>query len=681
MPTSRVGVSVVVVVFNIPREAPRTLLSLSAAYQRGIRAAEYEVIVVDNGSTPAVASAEVESFGANFRLIRMQPGSPSPAAAINRGIAEARGRLIGVVIDGARIATPGLLRFAMHGARVSKRAVVGAVGWYLGFDLQRRQVDLPGAVQTREDALLESIGWPADGYRLFEISTMDEPSREGWFDQLAESNALFMHRDTWMRLGGYDERFDLPGGGLACADVYSRAMELPDVQPVVLLGEGVFHQFHGGIATNAAGNVHRARVTQWTEQYTAIRGKAYRHPQGPPPVYVGAVPRPMLRHFTWAAIRALHHERSALQPTLDRQLWGPAAPAPASPAVVPLLELARTELRAGRVDAGVAVARVIRQREPDEPECLRILSLAGGADNGHAPSAHYFAAVGEAYHIAGDDRAESQYLAALKRQPMLVRARSGLARLRLPGDDCYQWLERLHREIRPAIYLETGVTDSAAIGFALPPTLAIGVGLEPTVMLRARTETHIFPEPTESFFARRGPDRLMAGRRLGLGLIGGVHLFEQALRDFIRLESYCDRGSLILVVNTIPLDEAAQRRERTAAMSFHTGDIWKLVLLLGDLRPDLEIFTIAAPPSGLTVIAGFGDRREDFADRAGEAVARYAGLPYSSIEGSRRTAALNVVGNDWPLVAGRLAALGIIAESGDERDAAPQRVAEESFRG
>jgi len=44
--------SVVVVVHNIPREASRTLYSLSPHYQRHIAAQDYEVIVVDNGSTP-----------------------------------------------------------------------------------------------------------------------------------------------------------------------------------------------------------------------------------------------------------------------------------------------------------------------------------------------------------------------------------------------------------------------------------------------------------------------------------------------------------------------------------------------------------------------------------------------------------------------------------------------------
>jgi hypothetical protein len=33
--------------------------------------------------------------------------------------------------------TPGLIQFARHGARLYDRAVVAALGWYLGFDIQR----------------------------------------------------------------------------------------------------------------------------------------------------------------------------------------------------------------------------------------------------------------------------------------------------------------------------------------------------------------------------------------------------------------------------------------------------------------------------------------------------------------------------------------------------------------
>src|SRR5437879_7615949 len=85
----RVGLSIVVVAYNMPRELPRTLLSLSANYQRHVHADDYEIIVVDNSSTPPVDRSVIDGLRGNFHLIRIDPAPPSPAHAVNRGIAEA----------------------------------------------------------------------------------------------------------------------------------------------------------------------------------------------------------------------------------------------------------------------------------------------------------------------------------------------------------------------------------------------------------------------------------------------------------------------------------------------------------------------------------------------------------------------------------------------------------------
>lgn len=195
------GMSVVVVVYNMPREAPRTLHSLSADYQRYIDAEDYEVIVVDNGSNPPFDPELLQSLSGNFRLIRIDDAPPSPAQAVNRGLAAARGDIVGVMIDGARIVTPGLLHFALHGARLYDKTVVATLGWYLGHDFQGWSIQT-GYDSVREDALLASIDWPNDGYRLFEIGTMDESSVDGWFQPISESNALFLRRELWESLGG-----------------------------------------------------------------------------------------------------------------------------------------------------------------------------------------------------------------------------------------------------------------------------------------------------------------------------------------------------------------------------------------------------------------------------------------------------------------------------------------------
>ncbi len=197
-------VSVVVVVHNMQREAARTLYSLSADYQRDIDPDDYEIIVVDNGSSPAFDTDAFKDLRGNFRVIRLYPAPPSPAHAINVGLASARGDVIGVMIDGARIVTPGLLHYARSGVRMFPGAVVATLGWYLGYDQQRWGIDC-GYNKDREDALLETIDWKNNGYRLFDVSAGDETTVDGWFGVICESNALFLSRDNWTLMNGVDE--------------------------------------------------------------------------------------------------------------------------------------------------------------------------------------------------------------------------------------------------------------------------------------------------------------------------------------------------------------------------------------------------------------------------------------------------------------------------------------------
>jgi hypothetical protein len=290
-----VKLSVVVVVYNMPREAPRTLFSLSTAYQLEIDRDDYEVIVVENGSTQPLDAAEVAALPGHFRYFRLDAPSPSPAPAVNFGLRQVRGEVVGVMIDGARLASPGLFHFALVGAHAYPRAIVASLGWYLGREYQRHSIEY-GYDHAREDALLESIEWPKDGYRLHEIATLDESSCGGWFLAIAESNALFMRRALWTELEGLDERFDFPGGGLVNLDTLSRACALPNTELVVLLGEGTFHQVHGGVATNASLPEFETKMSAWMAQYRALRGKEWALPLKRR-TYLGWLPPSVLPHF------------------------------------------------------------------------------------------------------------------------------------------------------------------------------------------------------------------------------------------------------------------------------------------------------------------------------------------------------------------------------------------------
>lgn len=654
--------SVVVVVYNMPREAPRTLLSLSASYQRHIDPNDYEVIVVDNGSNPPFDPNEIKDLSGNFKLIRIDPASHSPARAINLGLAEARGGVIGVMIDGARIVTPGLLHFARHGALLYDQAVVAALGWYLGYDFQTRSMQC-GYDHQREDALLKSIDWPGDGYRLFEIGAMDESSIDGWFQPIAESNALFLRRELWELLDGVDERFDAPGGGLINFDTFRRALDLPEAELVILLGEATFHQLHGGFNTNAQRQRQIDNWTGWARQYEAIRGRQVEvpRPQHPPTLF-GTLPRPALARMVKAAIDPIpQYDLQPLGRDFNRDLFISELPRPANETIAQLIELAETEFRHGRPAAACAVARLIRKRAPDEPQPQHLLALVSPWLTEETPPpphhADYYLALGEAHRMLGEtEEAASNYRMALTFERNLHQAHLGLALLRLPGDDYLVWLERLYRLLAPETVVEIGVRYGESLARVPPPAIAIGIDPTPTVKYPLQTETHLFTETSDEFFARGRLEKLLAGRPLSLGFIDGLHLYEQALKDFIHLERHCGPRSVIFFHDTFPVDQSVQSRIQET--QFHTGDVWKTILCLKHYRPDLDIFTIATPPTGLTVVTGLDPTSRELTDRYDEALARFMDISFSAVESVLETM-LNLVPNDWEIVESRLQERGI----------------------
>jgi glycosyltransferase involved in cell wall biosynthesis len=274
----RVGVdlSVVVGAYNMARELPRTIRSLSRTMQRGVGDLDYEVIVVDNGSSEPLELREPAGRDVAVRIVRVPPrdASPSPCAALNAALATAGGELVGLMIDGARIASPGMLAAAVSAARTSDRAVVATLGFHLGPKLQMESVR-DGYDRVTEDRLLDEVRWSEDGYRLFEIAVPAASCTGDWFAPISESNALFMRRALWDELGGLDPRFVSPGGGFANLDLFARATSLPNAVVVTLVGEATFHQVHGGVATNALVSMQDT----YHEEYRRIRGRTYEPPR------------------------------------------------------------------------------------------------------------------------------------------------------------------------------------------------------------------------------------------------------------------------------------------------------------------------------------------------------------------------------------------------------------------
>ncbi len=314
-----IDLSVVVVVYNMRREAERTLQALSRSYQKGMADTAYEVIVVENGSSADQRLGEefVSSFGPEFRYLDLgDDAKPSPAYALNQGIRMAEGRAFALMIDGAHVVTPGVLRYGLAGLETYAPAIVATQQWYVGPGQQGDAME-SGYDQAYEDRLFQQISWPANGYGLFQIGSF--VGDRDWFDGLWESNCIFVRRPLLQQVGGFDETFSLPGGGYANLDLYERLGAAPGVRVASILGEGSFHQMHGGTTTNQPdAEERRSRVFSYGEHYADVRGKPFKGP-GKPIHYVGAIVNPEARRtkprrlnsktFDWA------RERPEARPT------------------------------------------------------------------------------------------------------------------------------------------------------------------------------------------------------------------------------------------------------------------------------------------------------------------------------------------------------------------------------
>lgn len=296
--------SIVVIVYKMPDQAEKTLLSLSPAYQQGVREQDYEVIVVENHSDRLLGAARACRHASNVRYYHRQESQRSPVNAINFGAAQARGRYVAIMIDGARMLTPGVVRLTLSAFQADPQAAVSAPGYHIGHKLQQVAVN-EGYDEQAEAELLKSIAWPQDGYSLFDIAVLSGSCQGGFFQSNYESNFIAMSTKKWKALGGVDTRYNDFGGGNANLDLYKRLLESPGTAFYMLFGEGSFHQFHGGVTTGTRKAERDLIYKQLDDQDRALRGDN-RAPPNVRPILFGT-PHPSVYRF-------IRHSLDKVQP-------------------------------------------------------------------------------------------------------------------------------------------------------------------------------------------------------------------------------------------------------------------------------------------------------------------------------------------------------------------------------
>jgi hypothetical protein len=202
------------------------------------------------------------------------------------------------------------------------------------------------------------------------------------------------------------------------------------------------------------------------------------------------------------------------------------------------------------------------------------------------------------------------------------------------GLDYLSALADLHRRLAPKTYIEIGTLSGGTLALAHCPSVAIDPKfLIDRDVIGAKPTCFFFQMTSDDFFANHDPQAVL-GAPVQLAFLDGMHLFEFLLRDFANTEKSCDKSSIILMHDCLPPDSYVGRRDWRDKKFAHVtkypdwwaGDVWKTVYILQKWRPDLEIYGLNSPPTGLIAVTNLDPGSRTLARHYDELVGEYQSI-------------------------------------------------------
>jgi hypothetical protein len=189
-----------------------------------------------------------------------------------------------------------------------------------------------------------------------------------------------------------------------------------------------------------------------------------------------------------------------------------------------------------------------------------------------------------------------------------------------------RFFQALHAQAAFDWYMEVGCRSGRVFANAPGKTIAVDpyfqvesnvIGIKPAL--------HIFQETSDDFFA----NGFLARNEIGLSVsfLDGMHLFEFLLRDFRNTEAQSRGAGVILMHDCSPYDHDMTVRDFTGKDGVAwTGDVWKLLPILAEYRPDLKVQVFDCASTGLVAVTNLDPENRVLHDRYDEIVQRYRDL-------------------------------------------------------
>lgn len=188
------------------------------------------------------------------------------------------------------------------------------------------------------------------------------------------------------------------------------------------------------------------------------------------------------------------------------------------------------------------------------------------------------------------------------------------------------FLDDLHRENMFDWYMEIGCNEGRTFAPVQSKTVAVDpffkcesniIGKKPTL--------HVFQEESDSFFASGFLNKMKI--RLSFSFLDGMHKFDYLLRDFMNAEANAHPDGVIALHDCCPFNEEMTTVDMSnLPKGAWTGDVWKLLPILQEYRPDLKLTVLGCRPTGLVLISELDPESTALAAAYDEIIQRYDGL-------------------------------------------------------
>ncbi|HJN34175.1 MAG TPA: hypothetical protein QF700_08670 [Prochlorococcus sp.] len=256
--------SIIVGSYELTHQISNTLTSIFSALSQTVLSAE--IIIADNSKNFKTIDSHIVK-SCNVDVIDFSQLDIPIHASMNLAVQRTSGDYLCLMIDGARIWSPNIIRDV--DPYLSQHNVVHVPNYQLGPDYQMYG-NHDAASFKNENKLLIDCGWPFLNTRqLIDLSFLEPHAGIG--PTIFESNCLFLSRKMWDEINGYDLQFKRKDGGFASADLLSRLIE-HNCNLKILPDAGTFHQFHYGTTTSSPLQT-RTALKEMTLEYFKIRAK------------------------------------------------------------------------------------------------------------------------------------------------------------------------------------------------------------------------------------------------------------------------------------------------------------------------------------------------------------------------------------------------------------------------